>query len=120
MVLEFRSVWKMPSGGALAPIQMYPSPKAMPLVFFDSVFTVFSSFPFRSTRQALSDFCSPIHQPSGASDQAFGYPSGLLNSLVIFPLRDGTGGAVRFAAAACGGCWAEMDCAPSNARLAPM
>src|SRR5712691_8587036 len=63
----------------------------MPLVFFDSVFTVFSSLPFQSTRHALSDFCSAIHRPSGATAIALGYPSGLLKSGVVFTFR--TGGA---------------------------
>ena len=45
----------MPSGGAFAPIQTHPSPKAMPLVFLDGVVTVFSSLPLQSTSQALSD-----------------------------------------------------------------
>ena len=44
----------------------------MPLVFFDSVFTVFSSLPLQSTKTALSVFCSPIHRPSGIAVIAFG------------------------------------------------
>jgi hypothetical protein len=61
----------------------------MPLVFFDSVFTVFSSLPFQSTRCALSVFCSAIHNPSAVAAIAFGYPSGLLNSGVVLALRTG-------------------------------
>src|SRR6266852_5556444 len=85
---------------------MYPPPTAIPLVFFDSVFTVFSSLPFQSTRQALSDFCSPIHNPSGDTAIALGYPSGLLKSVVVFTLRTGGGGAAPLPV-----------CAPAN--LAP-
>src|SRR5712692_1289234 len=77
----------MPFGAAFAPIQMYPPPTPIPLVFFDSVLTVFSSVPFQSTRHALSDFCSAIHKPSGDTAIALGYPSGLLKSGVVFALR---------------------------------
>ena len=55
MTLEFMSTWKTPSGGTFAHIQMYPPPKAIPLVFLDGVVTVFSSLPFQSTSQAFSD-----------------------------------------------------------------
>ena len=66
------SVWKMPFGAAFAPIQMYPPPTPMPLVFFDSVLTVFNGLPFQSTRCALSDFCSAIHRPSCVAVIALG------------------------------------------------
>src|SRR6185312_10762229 len=76
----------------------------MPLVFLDSVFTVFSSLPCQSTRQALSLFCSATHSPSCDAAIALGKPSGLLKSVVVFTLRDG-----RAAAAA-----PPPVCAPAN------
>src|SRR5438552_3970349 len=87
----------------------------MPLVFFDSVLTVLSSLPFQSTRHALSVFCSPIQRPSGARAIAFGYPSGLLNSVVVLALRIGSDAAPRPAGA---GACACVNRAP--ARPAPM
>src|SRR5258708_10917564 len=76
---------------------MYPPPTPIPLVFFDSVLTVFTGLPFQSTRHALSVFCSPIHRPSRVAVMAFGYPSGLLNSVVVFACRAGGGGAAWLA-----------------------
>ena len=99
IVFAFMSVWKIPFGAAFAPIQMKPPPMPMPLVFFDSVLTVLSSLPFQSTRHALSVFCSPIQRPSGATAIAFGYPSGLLKSVVVLALRTGSDEAPRPAGA---------------------
>src|SRR6267154_667467 len=64
----------------------------MALVFVASVFTVLSRRPSESTRHALFDFFSALHQPCRATNNALRYPSGLLNSVVILPLRTGTGG----------------------------
>src|SRR5256712_10016009 len=72
---------------------MYPPPTPIPLVFFDSVFTVFSSLPSQSTRHALSVFCSPIHKPSCVAAIALGKPSGLLKSVFVFAFRTVMGGA---------------------------
>src|SRR5436309_14773054 len=83
----------------------------MPLVFLDGVLTFFRSLPSQSTSQASSandfgsgmwyeaacgpeSFCSAIHKPSGATAIPLGNPGGLLNSFVVFAIRDGTG---RFA-----------------------
>src|SRR6266576_5211920 len=102
------STWNTPCGGALAHIQTYPPPTAMPLVFLDGVVTSLSTLPFQSTSQAFSErssgsgrwycaatapesFCSPIHRPSGVTATPFGNPGGLLKSLVVFALRTGIG-----------------------------
>src|SRR5215469_7181122 len=78
----------------------------MPLVFRDCVATALSTLPFQSTSQACSvksfgsgkwywaaarpvSFCSAIHRPSGVTPIALGNPSGLLNSFVVFTMREG-------------------------------